>query len=61
MLAYTRDEVRQLNEQASSMRHAQGELRQDHTIETSRWQRTFSEQDRIYFLRNANRELQVKK
>lgn len=60
MLAYTRDEVRQLNEQARSMRHAQGELGQDHTIETSRGQRTFAEQDRIYFLRNDNRELQVK-
>lgn len=60
MLAYTRDEVRQLNEQARSMRHAQGELGKDHTIETSRGQRTFAEQDRIYFLRNDNRELQVK-
>jgi len=60
MLAYTRDEVRQLNEQARSMRHAQGELGQDHTVETSRGQRTFAEQDRIYFLRNDNRELHIK-
>lgn len=60
MLAYTRDEVRQLNEQARNMRHAQGELGQDHTVETSRGQRTLAEQDRIYFLRNDNRELQVK-
>jgi len=60
MLAYTRDEVRQLNEQARSMRCAQGELGQDYTVETSRGQRSFAEQDRIYFLRNDNRELQVK-
>ncbi len=60
MLAYTRDEVRRLNEQARAMRHAQGELGPDHAIETSRGQRHFAEQDRIYFLRNDNRELQVK-
>lgn len=60
MLAYTRDEVSQLNDQARAMRHAQGELGQDHTIETSRGERTFAEQDRIYFLRNDNHELHVK-
>jgi Ti-type conjugative transfer relaxase TraA len=60
MLAYTRDEVRQLNEQARSMRHSRGELGQDCLIETSRGQRTLAEQDRIYFLRNDNRDLQVK-
>ena len=60
MLAYTRDEVRTLNEQARAMRHAQGELGQDHSVETARGQRTFAEQDRIYFLRNDNRALQVK-
>ncbi|MCB1826830.1 MAG: Ti-type conjugative transfer relaxase TraA [Coxiellaceae bacterium] len=60
MLAYTRDEVRQLNEQARTIRRSQGELGQDHTVETSRGQRTFAEQDRIYFLRNDNRELHVK-
>jgi Ti-type conjugative transfer relaxase TraA len=60
MLAYTRDEVRRLNEQARSMRHAQGELGQDHFVETSRGQRPFAEQDRLYFLRNDPRELQVK-
>lgn len=60
MLAYTRDEVKQLNERARSMRHAQGELGQDQVIQTSRGERTFAEQDRIYFLRNENRELFVK-
>ena len=60
MLAYTRDEVRQLNEQARDMRQAQGELGDDHVVETSRGQRIFAEQDRIYFLRNENRELRVK-
>ncbi|MBP9726686.1 MAG: Ti-type conjugative transfer relaxase TraA [Gammaproteobacteria bacterium] len=60
ILAYTRDDVRTLNEQARTMRHAQGELGKDHLIETSRGPRTFAEGDRVYFLRNENRELQVK-
>lgn len=60
MLAYTREEVRQLNEQARRLRHAQGELGQDHLVDTSRGQRAFAEQDRIYFLRNDSRDLHVK-
>jgi Ti-type conjugative transfer relaxase TraA len=60
MLAYTRDEVRALNEQARAMRHAQGELGQDHAVETSRGSRPLAEQDRLYFLRNENRALRVK-
>jgi Ti-type conjugative transfer relaxase TraA len=60
ILAYTRDDVRTLNDQARAMRHAQGELGKDYLIETARGERTFAEQDRVYFLRNENRELQVK-
>ncbi len=60
ILAYTRDDVRTLNDQARAMRHAQGELGKDYLIETARGERIFAEQDRVYFLRNENRELQVK-
>ena len=60
MLAYTREEVRQLNEHARALRRAQGELGPDLTVETSRGPRTFAEHDRLYFLRNENRVLRVK-
>lgn len=60
ILAYTRDDVRTLNEQARELRQAQGELGQDHTLSTSRGDKVFAEHDRIYFLRNENRELGVK-
>lgn len=60
ILAYTRDDVRSLNEQARQLRHAQGELGQDQMIETSRGEKAFAEQDRVYFLRNENRALGVK-
>lgn len=60
ILAYTRDDVRSLNEQARALRQSQGELGQDVTLQTSKGERVFAEQDRIYFLRNENRELGVK-
>ncbi|MCP4278798.1 MAG: hypothetical protein GY776_02185 [Alteromonas sp.] len=60
LLAYTRHEVQQLNEQARALRQTHGELGPDHTMETSRGCRTFAEQDRLYFLRNDPRELGVK-
>lgn len=60
MLAYTRDEVRFLNEKARALHHAQKELGQDHEIETARGKRVFAEKDRVYFLRNENQELKVK-
>ena len=60
ILAYTRDDVRSLNEQARALRQAQGELGQDYVFETSKGERSFAEHDRIYFLRNENRELGVK-
>ena len=60
MLAYTRDEVSALNARARSLRRAQGELGSDHLLDTSRGHRHFSEQDRIYFLRNENHQLRIK-
>ncbi len=59
MLAYTRDDVRQLNEQARAVRRSQGELGVDVLCGTSRGERSFAEADRIYFLRN-DRDLGVK-
>jgi len=60
MLAYTRDEVLTLNEQARLKRREANELGQDVTIEAGRGQRTFASGDRIYFMRNETRELNVK-
>ena len=60
MLAYTRDEVQQLNEQARQMRHAQGELGVDVVCETAKGKRHFATGDRIYFLKNDRRDLNVK-
>lgn len=59
LLAYTRDEVKNLNEQARMKRHEQGELGEEVSITTSRGARAFAEHDRIYFLRN-DAELKVK-
>lgn len=59
MLAYTRDDVRQLNEQARSLRAAAGELGKDEVIETERGAREFAAGDRLYFLKNE-RSLGVK-
>ena len=52
MLAYTRADVKELNEMARALRHQQGELGKDKSIQTERGERLFSEQDRIYFLKN---------
>ena len=59
MLAYTRDEVRQLNEQARAVRVAAGELGQGEVIETERGPREIAVGDRLYFLKNE-RSLGVK-
>lgn len=59
MLAYTRDEVRQLNEQARELRRAAGELGDGEVIQTERGPREFAPGDRVYFLRNE-RSLGVK-
>jgi Ti-type conjugative transfer relaxase TraA len=52
MLAYTRADVRALNEGARTLRHAQGELGAGETVETTRGARAFAAGDRIAFLRN---------
>ena len=59
MLTYTRADVRELNELARGLRQAQGELGEDHTLQTERGERVFAEKDRIYFLHN-DRDLGVK-
>lgn len=59
MLAYTRAQVAQLNEEARAIRRAGGELGDDQLVETSRGERSFAEGDRVYFLRNE-RSLGVK-
>jgi Ti-type conjugative transfer relaxase TraA len=59
ILAYTRDEVRQLNAQARQLRQAAGELGQGEVIQTERGAREFAPGDRLYFLKNE-RSLGVK-
>jgi Ti-type conjugative transfer relaxase TraA len=52
MLAYTRDDVKDMNEKARTLRQEQGELGKDHRIQTERGDRDFATGDRVYFLRN---------
>jgi len=59
LLTYTRADVRELNELARGLRQAQGELGDDHSLQTERGTRLFAEKDRIYFLQN-DRDLGVK-
>lgn len=59
MLAYTREDVRQLNAQARELRQTAGELGQGEVIKTERGAREFAAGDRLYFLRNE-RSLGVK-
>jgi Ti-type conjugative transfer relaxase TraA len=59
MLAYTRDDVRQLNELARQWRLAHGELGHSESVETERGRKEFAVGDRLYFLRNE-RSLGVK-
>lgn len=54
ILAYTRNEVRELNDKARHLRREQNELGQDRTFMTATGERHFAEQDRIYFLKNDN-------
>jgi Ti-type conjugative transfer relaxase TraA len=58
MLAYTRSEVRELNDMARSLRRDQNELGQEHIIQTVRGERSLSIHDRVYFLKN-DRQLGV--
>jgi Ti-type conjugative transfer relaxase TraA len=59
MLAYRRDDVRDLNARARAVRQAAGELREDYRVQTERGVREFAAGDRVYFLRNE-RSLGVK-
>lgn len=60
MLAYTKAEVKELNEYARSLCRKHGELGEDFGVKTSRGIRDFAVGDRVYFLRNENHELHVK-
>lgn len=59
MLAYTRDDVRALNEGARALRAANGELGKGQVIETERGRKELAAGDRLYFLKNE-RSLGVK-
>ena len=59
LLAYRRDEVRLLNEEARALRLAAGELGHGEVVETERGTREFAAGDRLYFLKN-DRALGVK-
>lgn len=59
MLAYTRSDVKELNEQARDIRQKNGELGASQKFNCSRGVMEFAEGDRIYFLKN-DKELGVK-
>jgi Ti-type conjugative transfer relaxase TraA len=59
MLAYTRADVRLLNEEARAFRQAAGEIGKGELIETERGPREFAAGDRLYFTRNE-RSLDVR-
>lgn len=52
MLAYTREDVRHLNDQARELRRAAGELGRSEVIQTEEGAREFAVGDRLYFLQN---------
>ena len=60
MLAYTKDEVKKLNDYARLLCRKNGELGEDFGVKTSRGIRDFAVGDRVYFLRNENHNLHVK-
>jgi len=60
MLAYTRDDVRKLNDLARAIRRERKELGHSEVVETDRGRREFAVHDRLYFLRDE-RSLGVKK
>jgi Ti-type conjugative transfer relaxase TraA len=59
MLAYRRDDVRDLNARARMVRRDVGELGEEYRVQTERGARDFAAGDRVYFLRNE-RSLGVK-
>jgi Ti-type conjugative transfer relaxase TraA len=52
ILAYTREDVRELNEAAREIRKARHELRRPHVLDTTRGEREMAAGERIVFLRN---------
>lgn len=52
ILAYTRDDVAKLNDQARATLRANGELGRDEKVQTERGARQFASGDRLMFLRN---------
>jgi hypothetical protein len=52
MLAYTRDDVHELNKLARTLRQQQGQLGASEEVATERGVRQFAVNDRLYFLRN---------
>lgn len=52
ILAFTRADVRDLNDRARALRREAGELGEDRTLETATGKRQFAAGDRIYFLKN---------
>jgi Ti-type conjugative transfer relaxase TraA len=52
ILAYTRDDVAKLNEQARATLQADGQLGRDEKVQTERGARQFAAGDRLMFLRN---------
>jgi len=54
MLAYTREDVKTLNEMARNERVARNELGADNIIKTALGERRFAIGDRLYFLKNEN-------
>lgn len=52
MLAYTREAVQSLNEQARNLRQEHNELGKEAWFTTSRGERRFAENERVYFLKN---------
>ena len=59
ILAYTRADVKTINEQARKIRIEAEELGQEHQVKTERGERLFADGDRVYFLKN-DRGLDVK-
>jgi len=59
MLAYTRQDVADLNASARQLRHNHKELGKDHRLMTASGEKAFAVHDRIYFLEN-NRDMGVK-
>lgn len=60
MLAYSKKEVRAINNYARNLLEQRGDLGENHTIMTGRGEREFATGDRIFFLKNDYQDLNVK-